>query len=502
MRFAIFTLILVFTFGFFACKSSAPQVVQETANEIGEEEFTGLIDFTENPPEEEPGETTIAEQGLTPPIQEEVEPSEPPIAITQAEPLSASGLVESPPANAPAVPPPANAPAVPPPANAPAVPPPASAPVEAPFAFPRVFPEAPEQEPLLTQSPIQEQRPVQEQAPTPRESPQTLPFVRPSEPEVPPPERQQVPAQDDSNRLMTELPSRVYPESPVEDFIFSRVVRLTVGQMLEIPFRGTGWVYLGELGNRRGLSYDSRRLDIQGGLAIGQSFIFRADASGTYILKFYKQDFIQDYIINDYVQVVVGERTEDSGNQPGSYTDRGRVVAEPRWPPVPEPEVGHKPSTAGQAVTESQPAEPQTAEPQAAGTQETAMETTPEPQISEATPSGLLESAAQANSAADVGFPADALPDEYVRRARQEFDAGRVEQALSILDLMKLRFPNGTDEAWWLYAQLLEANSPSRDIKLALEYYRRLIEEYPQSNRVGDARGRIAYLERFYINIR
>ena len=93
-------------------------------------------------------------------------------------------------------------------------------------------------------------------------------------------------------------------------------------------------------------------------------------------------------------------------------------------------------------------------------------------------------------------------PLEYVRRARQEFDAGRVEPALAILDAMRQRFPLGTDEAWWLYGQLLEANSPSRDIRLALEFYRRLVREYPQSNRVFEAQRRIAYLERFFFNIR
>ena len=63
-------------------------------------------------------------------------------------------------------------------------------------------------------------------------------------------------------------------------------------------------------------------------------------------------------------------------------------------------------------------------------------------------------------------------------------------------------YPSGTDEAWWLFGQVFEANSPSRDIRLALEYYRRLIREYPQSSRVRDAQRRIAFLERFFFNIR
>jgi hypothetical protein len=258
--------------------------------------------------------------------------------------------------------------------------------------------------------------------------------------------------------------------------------------MLEVPFRGTGWVYLGELGNRRGISYDSRRLDIENGITLGQSFIFRAEAAGTYILKFYKQDFIQDYIINDYVQVIVGEADDSGRGRTGAVIDRGRVVAEPRWPFVAEAagstsETASPPAQAA-AGTAAVPAAPSTAN------------TSPSPEVI------LPEVPAERAEASVVPEERSSSPEEYVRRARQEFDAGRVEQALAVLELMKQYYPAGTDEAWWLLGQLYEANSPARDIRLSLEYYRRLVNEYPQSNRVDDARRRIAYLERYYFNIR
>jgi outer membrane protein assembly factor BamD (BamD/ComL family) len=59
-----------------------------------------------------------------------------------------------------------------------------------------------------------------------------------------------------------------------------------------------------------------------------------------------------------------------------------------------------------------------------------------------------------------------------------------------------------TDEALWLKGQLLEADSPARDIRQALEYYQRLVREFPQSVRVPEARRRIVFLERFFFNIR
>ena len=363
---------------------------------------------------------------------------------------------------------------------------------------------------------------------TPREAPKPPPFLRPAEPEIPPPVREPVPGPSAPDFIspLPELPARIPSPADGEQIVFSRVVRATVGQVIEIPFRGTGWVYLGEMGNRRGIAYESRRLDItagaggtvsssgavsSGGTVEGQSFIFTAEAAGTYILKFYKQDFIQDYIINDYVQVIVGEASLDSGTGRFGYpVDRGRVIAEPRWPPDTAPDSAGAADMVPQSPDVEDRSPPQSP-PQAAVIAPDA-ETAPaaEPPVSPSAgiavrprqtlpDEGIVQVAPpQAVPSIDPG----ASPSEYVRLARQEFNAGRIEQALQILDAMKQRYPSGTDEAWWLYGQLLEANSAARDVRLALEYYRKLVREYPQSPRVPDAERRIAYLERYYFNIR
>jgi len=364
------------------------------------------------------------------------------------------------------------------------------------------------------QPPAQQQPPAQSQVPertAPRLPPSPPPFLGPAEPEITSPSRQEPVAP-----ALPELPS-LPREEPEEQIVFSRVVRLTVGQMLEIPFRGTGWVYLGEMGNRRGLSYDSRRLDTQGGNTLGQSFVFRAEIAGTYILKFYRQDFIQDYIINDYVQVIVSDADDFGRGRPSSAIDRGRVIAEPRWPVVPEtagstsetvppateatagtqrPDTAQVAAPTSPAISDSAPA---TAAPSQTGALIPANAT---PSATSAGQAGASDSLSPGTSAERAGASDGSPPDEYVRQAKQEFDAGHVEQALAILDQMKQRYPPGTDEAWWLLGQLYEANSSARDIKQSLECYRTLVNEFPQSNRVDDARRRIAYLERYYLNIR
>jgi hypothetical protein len=306
-----------------------------------------------------------------------------------------------------------------------------------------------------------------------------------------------------------------------------------VGQTIEIPFRGTGWVYLGELRSRPGVAYNSRRSEPE-----GQTFVFRSEEAGTFGLKFYKQDYIRDYILNDYVQVIVDEAPgRELFALPG---DRGRVITAPRWPYLPgeEPAGGGSGGTASVAVqTEGgrtgdvpagisagtsavsggpsgEAAVPQTPPetPQPAADRSLAGRRPPVRAESRDDDSIVLVAPPQAVSPApaveqpplaeDPALPDGTLPEEYFLRAREAFEAGQMQPALALLDQFQERYPLGSDEAWWLYGQFLEAAGPSRDIRLALDYYRRLVREYPQSPRYNDARRRIAYLERFYFNIR
>jgi len=501
----------------------------ETDNAFIQPEVTVLEESSEPRMQTDTQETLP--QDYSPPVPAELSV---PVPSASPQPAELSQAPESPPAAPQPVVPPQPVPQT-------------TAPLSAipPQPIPQTAAPQPAVPPQRPEAPRESQPP-----PVSREPPPPPPFLRPAEPEIISPAREPVPVPINP---LPELPGRQRPETVEEQIVFSRVVRVTAGQMIEIPFRGTGWVYLGELGNRRGISYDSRRLDIAGGSSQGyvegQSFIFRAELPGTYILKFYKQDFIQDYIINDYVQIIVGDDLEYSGQgRFGFPVDRGRVVAEPRWPmdsdlssglssssleggasiagsqdialstgadpfaASPAPETGSSDSETGTVNEMRLPAPPAGIAP--AGI-------TPSAEIASVPNATLPNAIIPRQSAIDEGIvpvappqavsspepqqglvPFNASPAEYVRLAQQEFDAGRVESALTILDAMKQRYPSGTDEAWWLFGQLLEANSSSRDVRLALEYYRRLVREYPQSIRAGDAQRRIAYLERFYLNIR
>jgi hypothetical protein len=231
------------------------------------------------------------------------------------------------------------------------------------------------------------------------------------------------------------------------------------------------------LESRRGISYDSRQPENE-----GQSFVFRAEAPGTYALKFYKPDFVRNYILNDHVRVIIVEPPEiPAAGYFNPALDRGRVTAEPRWPTASgEADAFRRSGNGDGSSVSSVPITPVTEE-QAAQKDRPAEAPPPAPQ--------------------NTGTPQRLGPDQYLAQAREEFDAGRVAAAIGVLDQFREWYPSGSDEVYWLYGQFYEANSPGRDIRSALDYYRRLIREYPQSSRCNDARRRIAYLERYYINI-
>jgi hypothetical protein len=261
--------------------------------------------------------------------------------------------------------------------------------------------------------------------------------------------------------------------------VFSRSVKVVVGQQVEIPFSGSGWVYLGETSGQKGVAYSSHRLEKE-----GQSFTFIAEKSGAYALKFYKQDFIRDYTLNDYVQVIVTPTASTAGVSAGGYTaiNRGSVVAEPRWPSAEQEasRAGGAGAAAPPPVTPARDAAAQSAEVAASA-----------PPV-----------AADAGEASVNATPA--TPDQFLKNAQAEFDAKNYAAVVSIMEQFRAQYPNGADggdEAWWLYAQACEANSPAKDIKTARYFYQRIVNEYPFSDHHSNAQKRISYIDRYYIHI-
>jgi hypothetical protein len=268
--------------------------------------------------------------------------------------------------------------------------------------------------------------------PPPQVPPPPPAFLRPSEmaggeapvPAGPPPPIKPLPVLTARNP-----PTETAPPPKTETF---RVIYARPGQRVEVPFDGTGWVFLGVEAAKQGLGYNSRRID--GG---NQTFVFRAEKTGDYTLKFYKQDFLRDYYINDYVRVIVSD---------------DETIAENSVPSLPF-------ALPPEDFDWDRPAIPENA-------------------------------------------PWEMLPDDYIKQIREAFDARQYEESLALLDEFKERYPALSDEALWYYGQVFESNGPQRDVRGALNSYTQLTRQYPQSRFYDEAKNRMAYLNKFYFNIR
>ena len=400
-------------------------------------------------------------------------------------------------------------------------------------------------------------------------------------------------AQDDESEMFdiaSYLGIDLLKEEVTLPIVFSRIVRASLGEIIEIPFRGTGWEFLGEIASRKGITLDFRRLDTE-----GQSFIFKTEATGIFILKFFRKDSIRDFILNDHVQVIISQAPEIAQHGLSKNpSESNRIIAEPRWPTsleearllrqsqfspqtdlsaqTQEPSnnltnndksldnastavntettqktsgtvtqekppatataaatVQEKPPVSLTAETAQNPAETNTEEKPSENqigitpmqerqyVDRTEIASLQEKQYIDRTQAETAEkNTASVNTQGVNGTDQESsLPEsqktggidlenkqnqaDLLKKAREEFEAGRFESAISQLDQYREILPSGSDEAWWLYGQCYEAASPGRNMLSALNYYRRLTDDFPQSDYLSDAQKRILYIERFYI---
>jgi hypothetical protein len=135
-------------------------------------------------------------------------------------------------------------------------------------------------------------------------------------------------------------PARVPPnETTRKDDITppTRTIQAILGENTEVGLPGSGWVYLGEADNQSGLAYRQRRTS-----ADGQVFVFRPENTGSYRLKFTKQDLLRGTETSEIVEVAITEKnmSEEPVANPaiataGTLADMGALTAEtPSEPPI------------------------------------------------------------------------------------------------------------------------------------------------------------------------
>jgi len=259
-----------------------------------------------------------------------------------------------------------------------------------------------------------------------------------------------------SSLLMPPSPASTVLEAPRESAEPDRSAEAFKGSSVELPFKGSGWVYLGETEGREGIEYDSRRFD--GSSAV---FFFTAEREGEYLLRFQRQDPVS--------------------GEPESLIVR-LVVRDPKSAPA-EKDVSDSSDSGGNPA---------------------------EDEASASDPASLAASGSRPAESGDAASPAPesvrpelpSSPEELLRMAREELAASRIATTLEALDKYISLFPFGSDEAFHIYAKAYEQNTPYRDIKKAYRYYKQIRDEWPRSPFWKDASERAAYIERHYFDIR
>jgi tetratricopeptide (TPR) repeat protein len=96
------------------------------------------------------------------------------------------------------------------------------------------------------------------------------------------------------------------------------------------------------------------------------------------------------------------------------------------------------------------------------------------------------------------------VEEPLIQAVRMEKSRSEIGMALDLAGEYVKRFPEGKwrDEADYLSAQLLEAESQFRDIARARELYSGILSDHPESAFADSARQRLHYIDRHFIQVR
>ena len=294
----------------------------------------------------------------------------------------------------------------------------------------------------------------------------------------------------------------------------SRSVHIAKNQYLDVVYPGGGWIYLGEKDGTKLLSFFGKRLG-----EADTIFTLRTKNAGKSMLHFYKNDILTGDAIDDWLEVIVEDKTGSAAERitAPSYAD---IV-----PPRPAPSAGDARGE-NEGIDFSEAGENDTdrfSETAKNGAEGFSGEGTGSASVSgrtadsESGAGGISASAdendsassqnakTQTGSASAAALTADdyALGEsDLLEKAKSAYDEKNYARALALLDLFFARATSRIDEGLYLKGQTLEAKSALQNIKGAIGAYDELLQNWPESKQWQSARKRSIYLKRMYIDIR
>lgn len=293
----------------------------------------------------------------------------------------------------------------------------------------------------------------------------------------------------------------------------SRSMSVKNNQYVDVVYPGSGWIYIGEVGSENLFRYFGRKLGSK-----DTTFTLRSSKSGKTILHFYKNDILTSQYIDDYLEVVVEEDSAKSGEK---ATAPAYALVVPPKPVRNEEHFSTKKSASQVEKTndvEKSPSIQQKKEdtpPQEFAVQSSKAQDDNLKTIIQTTQEKENPTSAQQRSSAQNGSNQNLKADEQdipltsahntsgslLEQAKKSYSAKNYENALTQIQEYLDSANTKIDEALFVQAQILEADSKVRNIKSALDSYETIIKKYPTSKFWQNANKRKIYLERYYINI-
>jgi hypothetical protein len=281
-------------------------------------------------------------------------------------------------------------------------------------------------------------------------------------------------------------------EEPEEIIITpSRSVSLKKGETLVITYPGSGWIYMGSTSEYNNLASRGRKLG-----TTDTKYTLLAKEPGTQIHHFYKVDNLTGEYIDDYIEVTVLEKKGTSSTVVNA-PDYKEVVPKKAEAPA-------KSSTTKKKEAEAQ-AQKQ-AEQEAKTETKTEAKTEAKTEVkkeAKAEESVIVIDDEETQVVEVLEESVEAIPDldNYMTQAKDLINSKDYAKAYNMLTTYLEYANDGRDEALYILGQILEADSPVKNIKEAISTYQTLCDSYPASKYWDSANKRIIYLKRFYIDI-
>ncbi|MBR5645768.1 MAG: outer membrane protein assembly factor BamD [Treponema sp.] len=257
----------------------------------------------------------------------------------------------------------------------------------------------------------------------------------------------------------------------------SRSVTLKRGELLQVVYPGSGWIYLGSLSEYNNLESRGRKVgDTQ------TIYTLYAKDKGTQLHHFYKTDNLTGNYIDDYLEVTVLDIKGSITTSVKAPDYTGFVPKQPA-----------RPAIASTKITADEE-KPKDDEIEIINANKNEIPDISQLIDEQTQNESILEQPAQINQE-------ELSADQLLKLTREYISNKDYINANKTVNLFLTKATDKTDEGLFLKGQILEANSSLKDIKSAIATYEDLVHNYPSSAFWEDAGKRIKYLKRFYIDI-